>query len=155
MYIFPLLIKIYLLKIILSIEKSFLLTIYICKIIISYKENVDMKKNIKNTINEMKKMATSLSKTINEGLTFEGDDIEFDEPEVNEPEQGAMEQQVAPQEESGLNVEAFVDDIRKKALKGMAQLAENPEDPRYQILKKIWQICDKKPEDQQNQNKPM
>ena len=30
----------------------------------------------------------------------------------------------------------------------MAQLAETPEDERYQLLKKIWQICDKKPEQQ-------
>jgi len=43
---------------------------------------------------------------------------------------------------------AFVDDIRKKSLKGMAQLADNPDDERYQLLKKIWQICDKKPEQQ-------
>lgn len=47
-----------------------------------------------------------------------------------------------------LNVEQFVDDIRKKSLRGMAQLAENPDDERYQLLKKIWQICDKKPEQQ-------
>jgi uncharacterized protein affecting Mg2+/Co2+ transport len=30
----------------------------------------------------------------------------------------------------------------------MASLAETPEDERYQLLKKIWQICDKKPEQQ-------
>ena len=42
----------------------------------------------------------------------------------------------------------IVDDIRKKSLKGMAQLADNPDDERYQLLKKIWQICDKKPEQQ-------
>jgi hypothetical protein len=50
-----------------------------------------------------------------------------------------------------MDVMAFVDDIRKKSLKGMAQLAENPDDERYQLLKKIWQICDKKPEQQQQQ----
>lgn len=56
-----------------------------------------------------------------------------------------------------LNVEQFVDDIRKKSLRGMAQLAENPDDERYQLLKKIWQICDKKPEQQtafSNPNNP-
>ena len=51
-------------------------------------------------------------------------------------------------EGDALNVEQFVDDIRKKSLRGMAQLAENPDDERYQLLKKIWQICDKKPEQQ-------
>ena len=51
-------------------------------------------------------------------------------------------------ESDALNIEQFVDDIRKKSLRGMAQLAETPEDERYQLLKKIWQICDKKPEQQ-------
>ena len=70
-------------------------------------------------------------------------------PVVDTPEQpmpGDM-----PEDKGGedaLNVEQFVDDIRKKSLRGMAQLAENPDDERYQLLKKIWQICDKKPEQQ-------
>ncbi len=54
----------------------------------------------------------------------------------------------AEKDGDALNVEQFVDDIRKKSLRGMAQLAENPDDERYQLLKKIWQICDKKPEQQ-------
>ena len=60
-------------------------------------------------------------------------------------------------EDDALNVEQFVDDIRKKSLRGMAQLADNPDDERYQLLKKIWQICDKKPEQQtafSNPNNP-
>ena len=60
-------------------------------------------------------------------------------------------------EGDALNVEQFVDDIRKKSLRGMAQLAETPDDERYQLLKKIWQICDKKPEQQtafSNPNNP-
>jgi hypothetical protein len=36
----------------------------------------------------------------------------------------------------------------------MAQLADNPDDERYQLLKKIWQICDKKPEQQTAFNNP-
>ena len=114
-----------------------------------------MKKNIKSTITEIKKMATVLPKTINESLAFEGDEMEFggEEPMGHQENE---EPEVEQTQEVGMDVEAFVDDIRKKALKGMAQLAENPEDYRYQILKKIWQICDKKPEDQQQiQNKQM
>ena len=75
------------------------------------------------------------------------------------PQEGGEEMNAAPAEPVGdmpestgendsLNVEQFVDDIRKKSLRGMAQLAENPDDERYQLLKKIWQICDKKPEQQ-------
>ena len=87
-------------------------------------------------------------------------------PEGPVAEPGAEEPVVDPApadmpEEKGegdaLNVEEFVDDIRKKALRGMAQLAETPEDERYQLLKKIWQICDKKPEQQtafSNPNNP-
>ena len=95
--------------------------------------------------------ARKTPKTINEAMAFETDDdlIASDEMEsgVEEPEVG-QEQEIQP---GKLNVEAFVDDIRKKALKGMAELAEDPESPSYQILKKIWQICDKKPEDQRAQ----
>ena len=53
-----------------------------------------------------------------------------------------------PKEDEKMDIMAFVDDIRKKSLKGMASLAETPDDERYQLLKKIWQICDKKPEQQ-------
>ena len=110
-----------------------------------------MKKNINSTITEMKKMVTCLPKTVKEGLTFEGGDVEFEAPEQEVQNDTSVQDSM----DGGMNVEAFVDDIRKKALKGMAQLADNPEDQRYQILKKIWQICDKKPDDQQNQVKSM
>lgn len=84
------------------------------------------------------------------------------EPEA--PVEGAPEGEMPaadmPEEKGegdALNVEQFVDDIRKKSLRGMAQLAETPDDERYQLLKKIWQICDKKPEQQtafSNPNNP-
>ena len=66
------------------------------------------------------------------------------------PEEAPTGADIPEESEDGdaLNVEQFVDDIRKKSLRGMAQLAENPDDERYQLLKKIWQICDKKPEQQ-------
>ena len=109
-----------------------------------------MKKTVKKNISEMKNLVNNMPKTINEVLNFEGADDELegydevedeapvDEPEIDEPKD----------EDAGMDVMAFVDDIRKKSLKGMAQLADNPDDERYQLLKKIWQICDKKPEQQ-------
>ena len=106
------------------------------------------KRTIKENIQLMKKTASKMPKTINESINFEGhgddmmDDEMLDEPEHEEPQ------------ECGMDVMAFVDDIRKKALKGMAQLADNPDDERYQLLKKIWQICDKKPEQQTAFNNP-
>lgn len=73
-----------------------------------------------------------------------------EEAPVETPMDGDMGGDMPEEKGEGdaLNVEQFVDDIRKKSLRGMAQLAENPDDERYQLLKKIWQICDKKPEQQ-------
>ena len=101
-----------------------------------------MKKNtMKTNINQIRKISSKMPKTINEAINFnETDDMDMEMMD-DEP----MEE---PQSDSGMDVMAFVDDIRKKSLKGMAQLADNPDDERYQLLKKIWQICDKKPEQQ-------
>lgn len=108
-----------------------------------------MKKNttLKENIGHLRNLSSKMPKTINEAINFqESDDMDMldnepsDELEHDEP--------VDSHEESGMDVMAFVDDIRKKSLKGMAQLADNPDDERYQLLKKIWQICDKKPEQQ-------
>lgn len=49
---------------------------------------------------------------------------------------------------SAMDVKAFIDDIRKKSLRGMAQLADTPDDPLYDVLKRIWQTCDKAYNDQ-------
>ena len=108
------------------------------------------KKTIKANINEMKEFASKMPKTINETLNFDNSQLapmESDEEEFDDEEEPVAE-------ESGMDVMAFVDDIRKKSLKGMAQLADNPDDERYQLLKKIWQICDKKPEQQTAFNNP-
>ena len=106
-----------------------------------------MKKTVKQNISEMKRLSSRIPKTINEAINFqEDDDLEMqDEPMDDIDAEKPMDE---PKEESGMDVMAFVDDIRKKSLKGMAQLADNPDDERYQLLKKIWQICDKKPEQQ-------
>lgn len=106
-----------------------------------------MKKTVKESINEMKNMVEKMPKTINETLNFEGDDEELGAYDDENMEEEPMEKPEEKGEES-MDIMAFVDDIRKKSLKGMASLAETPDDERYQLLKKIWQICDKKPEQQ-------
>lgn len=108
-----------------------------------------MKKiSINENINQLKRISSKMPKTINEAITFEDDG----EDVMNGDEMGDGEMIDEPQQkelqDDGMDVMAFVDDIRKKSLKGMAQLADNPDDERYQLLKKIWQICDKKPEQQ-------
>jgi hypothetical protein len=105
-----------------------------------------MKKTVKKNISEMQDMVKTMPKTINEALSFEGTDDELGGGYGDEmPEEEPAEE---PKGEESMDIMAFVDDIRKKSLKGMASLAETPEDERYQLLKKIWQICDKKPEQQ-------
>ena len=101
------------------------------------------KKTLKTNINEMKKFAAKMPKNINEALNFESEMEPMDYEDEEMPEEKPVEK-----EEPDMDVMAFVDDIRKKSLRGMAKLAENPDDERYQLLKKIWQICDKKPEQQ-------
>lgn len=111
-----------------------------------------MKKTVKKNITEMQNLVKTMPKTINESLNFEGTDDELEGYEEEMPEEEPVDEPV--EEEAGMDVMAFVDDIRKKSLKGMASLAENPDDERYQLLKKIWQICDKKPEQQTAFNNP-
>lgn len=48
-------------------------------------------------------------------------------------------------------VATFFDDIRKKSLLGMAELADYPNSMEYEQMKKLWQLCDKKPEPKQGQ----
>jgi hypothetical protein len=109
-----------------------------------------MKKNvIQENIKKLKNISSKMPKTINEAINFnEDDDMDMIDDEPMEYEPMSDEPIEEPQADNGMDVMAFVDDIRKKSLKGMAQLADNPDDERYQLLKKIWQICDKKPEQQ-------
>lgn len=123
-----------------------------------------MKKNtIKENIEKIKNMSSKMPKTINEALNFNEVD-DYDEEMTDDSlivddeidNEKVVNKQEDMQKEDEMDVVAFVDDIRKKSLKGMAQLADNPDDERYLLLKKIWQLCDKKPEQQNplNQHQP-
>lgn len=117
-------------------------------------------------INEIRKIATNIPKTIKEAVDFNEteltdkdfgfDDEPMDEPMPMEniPMENAPEMDVKPMEDTpeigGENGMAVVDKIRKMALRTMADLADNPEDPAYVILKKVWQMCDKKSEENKN-----
>ena len=115
-----------------------------------------MKKTVKNSINEMKTIVNRMPKTINEMLSFEDNDgmQAYDEemPEDN----AELGQADAPEEEpsfsdASAHAAQLIDDIRKKALRAMADLADTPEDENYIMLKKVWQMTDRKPEQQQQQ----
>lgn len=108
---------------------------------------VTKKSNIKENISKLRKISERIPKTINEAINFNEESDVDDLDMMTEPGMENVPSQ-KPMEDKGseMDVVAFIDDIRKKSLKGMAQLADNPEDEKYQLLKKIWQICDKKPE---------
>lgn len=102
-----------------------------------------------NSLNENLKRLTTFAKkmpkTINESLEFENNDNIMD----NDMDNFNHVEHKTEQSSNSFNVEEFVDNIRKQALRGMAMLAEQPESADYQILKRIWQICDKKVDDNQ------
>lgn len=109
-----------------------------------------------NSVKSVKNIASKMPKTLTEAINFEGEDVDFGNEIPQGENEAPVQSEPAPKQEPSstptpntnedMDVMAFVDDIRKKALRGMAQLADNPDDSRYQLLKRIWQICDKKPE---------
>ena len=116
---------------------------------------MNRKVNLTEEVNRINAIIEN-SRKINEGLYLDDKytpdmDDTYEESPRPEPEQ--PQQQLPPEEgESPAEKMELVDTIRKMALKGMGELAENPESEEYQILKKVWQFCEKKPSNNQNQN---
>ena len=118
-----------------------------------------MKKNtMKNNVSAIKKISNNMPKSINEAINFnspceeEEDALVDDEVEdipTEEPEMGNEEMPV----ENNVNEKAkkLIDDIRKMSLRAMAELADTPECPEYENLKRIWQLCDKAVSEKQEQ----
>lgn len=116
-----------------------------------------MKKTVKKNIAEMKNLVKNMPKTINEIISFEGDDAALEGYDNEEmPEEGPLDEPEAEEEPDQITASEhaaqLIDDIRKKALRAMADLADTPEDENYIMLKKVWQMTDRKPEQQQQQN---
>ncbi len=119
----------------------------------------------KNTINNITKLSSRMPKTLNEALnfndnqSFEGEDVNIGEDKPQAPELG--NDMISPEEELGENeaekARKLIDNIRKQALRAMASLADTPQSPEYENLKRIWQLCDKavneKEQEQQILNK--
>lgn len=97
---------------------------------------------------------------INEQIVFEDDfENEYADPEMaqeNVPqdvpqgdEEGIAQAQSMEKmdpEKAGmqeLDKMGEIDKIREITLSGMHKLCQNPQDPKYQALKKIFQLCDK------------
>ena len=114
-----------------------------------------MKKTVKKNINEMRDLVKSMPKSINESLDFSGEGDMYEEEETPEEEPVGIEDE-PDQATASEHAAQLIDDIRKKALRAMADLADTPEDENYIMLKKVWQMTDRKPEQQQqNQNAPV
>lgn len=99
-----------------------------------------MKKVFNNAINEINKNIREAEFLLKESMNFyEEDDMDYE----NEDMYGEPETSENMNNES---VESYIDHIRKYSLNGLSALCENPESEEYQMLKKIFQMCDKKPE---------
>lgn len=121
-----------------------------------------MKKNFKNSMNLINENIKEVEKLLKESMSFyeEEDNIGNEEFETEEPsleEEPEMEEEFPVEEEPEMekpiietkNIDSYVDHIRKYALNGLSALCENPESEEYQMLKKIFQMCDKKPENKE------
>lgn len=107
------------------------------------------KRTFINDIEAINASILEAEKMLKEAMNFcEDDDMEMPSPEMKEEapmdDEMGMESEVTPEVEG--TVESYVDHIRKYSLNGLSALCDNPESEEYQMLKKIFQMCDKKPE---------
>lgn len=114
-----------------------------------------MRKDMRTNINEIRKMTTKFPKTLKEALNFNetDDSIETAEEPTMEPEIHHEEPVMdKPNEINNASEKAkkLIDDIRKMSLRAMAELADTPEDENYIMLKKVWSMTDRKPEQDKN-----
>ena len=119
-----------------------------------------MKKNTSNNIKMIKNLSSKMPKTINEAINFndnmayENDDMDMmdDEP-MEEPIEEPMESPV--EEPQDMGADKLLADIRKMSINGLAKLADNPDDPNYEMLKKIFLMLDKAVTEKQEQREVM
>lgn len=113
----------------------------------------------KNTINNITKLSSRMPKTLNEALnfndnqSFEGEDMNIGEDKPQAPELGdGMEttDMITGVNPASEKAKKLIDDIRKMSLRAMAELADTPEDENYIMLKKVWSMTDRKPEQDKN-----
>lgn len=109
-----------------------------------------MKRTFNQSIDEINATIYEAERLLKEAMNFcEDDNVDVDTPEMDgempmDDEMG--EDPIAMDSELEGTVESYVDHIRKYSLNGLSALCDNPESEEYQMLKKIFQMCDKKPE---------
>ena len=97
----------------------------------------------KNTLKDTLKEIDEISKLLKESYVFE------DEPQIAPEEGMPMDDEMSPEEQQMMgepNVLATnetLNKIRMLALDGIQQYANDVESEEYQVMKKIWLLCDK------------
>jgi hypothetical protein len=105
-----------------------------------------MKRTFISDIDKINATIFEAEKMLKEAMNFcEDDDMQMPSHEMEDEmpmddEMGDMDSELEG------TVESYVDHIRKYSLNGLSALCDNPESEEYQMLKKIFQMCDKKPE---------
>ena len=119
-----------------------------------------MKKNTSNNFKMIKNLSSKMPKTFNEAINFnddmayENDDMDMmDNEPMEEPMDEPMEVPIEEPQEAG--AEKLLADIRKMSINGLAKLADNPDDPNYEMLKKIFLMLDKAVTEKQEQREVM
>ena len=118
-----------------------------------------MKKNNSNNIKMIQKMSSRIPKSINEAINFndnvayENEDMEMMDEPMEEPIEEPIESPV--EEPQDMGADKLLADIRKMSINGLAKLADNPDDPNYEMLKKIFLMLDKAVTEKQEQREVM
>lgn len=107
-----------------------------------------MNKSFITDINEINANIIEAENLLKESMNFYEDesDVEpdFDEQSVEDDIEQELNTEVPTENQEA--IDSYVDHIRKYSLNGLSALCDNPESEEYQMLKKIFQMCDKKPE---------
>lgn len=107
--------------------------------------------SVKEIISEMKLLLNEPSLTLENFIMpegFEGDDqYQEDSFSEGEPRNPHMDKDAMPQMEEDRNdisgIEKELTQIRKIALSVINRLADQPQSPQYDTMKKIWNMVDK------------
>lgn len=118
-----------------------------------FKKDIIMSKGLfLDKIDEINANILETEKMLRESMNFyEEDSIEDTmEPEMEDDMEDDMDIPEETPVENNSSIESYIDHIRKYSLNGLSALCDNPESEEYQMLKKIFQMCDKKPEKKDN-----
>ena len=102
-----------------------------------------MNRKTKKSIDIINENINEVEKLLKESMSFYNED-EFDSREDETINDDDIENE--PQLTKSENIESYIDNIRKYSLNGLSALCDTPDSEEYQMLKKIFQMCDKKPE---------